>query len=56
VYLVSQSGRKLIDPWKTVIYIDKKGILNIELRTLIMEELKKIPEITQSFLDGETIC
>ncbi|MDD5376645.1 MAG: methionine adenosyltransferase [Candidatus Gracilibacteria bacterium] len=56
VYLVSQSGRMLIDPWKTVVYIDKENITNSELRSLIFEELRKIPDITQDFLAGETIC
>lgn len=56
VYLVSQSGRKLIDPWKTVIYIDKENTTSPELRSLVYEELRKIPNITEDFLAGETIC
>jgi S-adenosylmethionine synthetase len=52
VYLVSQSGRNLIDPRKTVIYTDTKNINKSELLTLIENELQNIPLITEEFLDG----
>ncbi len=55
VFLVSQSGRLLIDPWKTVIGINKK--LTWEERDLInrlvSQKLKDIPKITARILDGE---
>jgi S-adenosylmethionine synthetase len=53
VYLVSQSGRSLIDPWKTVVYTDESYLQNQELITIIENELKNIPQITENFLWGK---
>jgi S-adenosylmethionine synthetase len=55
IFLVSQSGRLLIDPWKTVIGMNKK--LNEEeknnLTDLISRELEKIPNITGEILNKQ---
>lgn len=53
VFLVSQSGRSLIDPWKTVVHIDSKFIWNKDLESLILDELNNIPNITEEFLNGK---
>ncbi|MBU1110525.1 methionine adenosyltransferase [Patescibacteria group bacterium] len=51
VYLVSQSGRELIDPWKTCVVVDQGFIEIDKLRKFIEAEHKKIPSITQGVLD-----
>lgn len=51
-YLVSQSGRSLIDPWKTMVYVDNNFLWNKELEKIIDDELKSIPKITEEFLWG----
>ncbi|MDI3543733.1 MAG: S-adenosylmethionine synthetase [Candidatus Woesearchaeota archaeon] len=53
VFLISQSGRLLIDPWKTVIGVERK-LDEKEKDTLtkfVKEELKKIPEITKKIIN-----
>jgi len=53
VFLISQSGRLLIDPWKTIIGIEKE--LNKKeknnLTKLVKKELKKIPKITNKIIN-----
>ena len=55
VYLISQSGRLLIDPWKTIIGINKH--LNkkekIELIEIVKKELKNIPKLTKKIIKKE---
>jgi len=55
VFLISQSGRLLIDPWKTVMGIEKdlskKEIAKIEY--LVRKELKKIPIITDEIIKSK---
>lgn len=55
VYLISQSGRLLIDPWKTIIGIEKK--LNSKEKTSLIEfikkEFKKIPKITHKIINKQ---
>lgn len=53
VFLVSQSGRLLIDPWKTIIGIDEKTAFDEEaMREIVKESLKEIPKITNELLTG----
>jgi len=53
VYLISQSGRTLIDPWKTVVVLKKNGVDSDKVLKLVQEELKRIPSITDSVIKGE---
>jgi len=52
VFLISQSGRLLIDPWKTVVGIEKE--LNKKernnLKKFIKKELENIPKITSKLI------
>ncbi|MBU2589519.1 MAG: methionine adenosyltransferase [Nanoarchaeota archaeon] len=52
VFLISQSGRLLIDPWKTIVGIEKelnkKEIDN--LKKFIKKELNNIPQITNKLI------
>lgn len=50
VYLVSQSGRYLLDPRKTLIYTDKSSLNNEKIYKIIENELNNIPKITEEFL------
>ncbi|MBT3281365.1 hypothetical protein HN865_03635 [Candidatus Woesearchaeota archaeon] len=53
VYLISQSGRLLIDPWKTVVGFEKN--LTISQKKIIEKEIEKslnsIPKITKNILN-----
>jgi len=50
VYLVSQSWRYLLDPWKTLVYTDKSNLNNKKIYQIIESELNNIPQITEEFL------
>jgi len=52
VSLISQSGRDLLDPWKTFVTIYNSDIDVEKMETFIRKELKNIPEITKSLLKG----
>ena len=49
VFLLSQSGRLLVDPWRTIIGIEKdlKKEERIYLIKFIQKELERIPKITK---------
>lgn len=53
VYLVSQSGRDLVDPWFSIIALPKSCKHKKEINNLISAELSKIPELTQGLLEGK---
>lgn len=52
VYLISQSGRLLNDPWKTTIGIERKLSIKEKesIENQVKEELEKIPQITNKIL------
>jgi S-adenosylmethionine synthetase len=50
VYLASQSGRELIDPWLAVIVLPEHFKFEKEVYDLVLKELIKIPEITKKLL------
>lgn len=54
VYLISQSGRDLLDPWLVAINVPQNFDSEEELKQMIKNEIIKIPEISRSILDGET--
>jgi len=51
VYLVSQSGRYLLDPWKILVFLDKKYVNDSKIQKIIEKELSSIPSITEDFLN-----
>lgn len=53
VYLISQSGRDLLDPWIVAVYTQKGLSAENELRQIIKDEIIHFPEITRSILGGE---
>ncbi|MBU2578847.1 hypothetical protein KKA09_01900 [Patescibacteria group bacterium] len=55
VYLVSQSGRNLLDPWIVAVNVPLGFRLENELKQIIKDEIKQIPEITKSILEGKII-
>lgn len=59
VFIVSQSGRLLLDPWIVNVNIDAPVTEDLRsiISTLLKEEVKNIPQITQDLLDKKlTIC
>jgi S-adenosylmethionine synthetase len=55
VYLVSQSGRTLVDPWKVVVKADIAAVPDVEIAAIeqfIREELQSIPTITTDLING----
>ncbi len=57
VYLISQSGRDLLDPWIVAVNIPLGFRLENELKQVIKDEIKQIPKITKSILKGKiTLC
>lgn len=56
VYLLSQSGRDLLDPWVIVVNIPHKAIgVKKEIKKLINREIKKMPLITKELLQNKTV-
>ncbi|NQS88861.1 methionine adenosyltransferase, partial [Patescibacteria group bacterium] len=55
VFMVSQSGRDLIDPWETGVIIDTshKNINVKELESFIAEALMSIPKLTSGLLENK---
>ncbi len=53
VYLISQSGRDLLDPWIIAVYTQKGLGAENELHQIIKDEIIHFPEITRSILRGE---
>lgn len=53
VFLVSQSGRDLLDPWKIVVNVPKDFSRDKELESLVVKEIKNIPQITNAILNWE---
>ena len=54
VYLVSNSGRALISPWKTVIKVSEdKEIEQTKIESFVTECLSEIPLITKSLVSSE---
>lgn len=53
VYLISQSGRLLVDPWKAMIGIEKEISQKEKesIKKLAKNEFKKIPQITQEVIN-----
>jgi S-adenosylmethionine synthetase len=54
VFLVSQSGRSLIDPWVTVVGVNKKITPEEreEMEKIVKQNLQEIPKITKELLDN----
>lgn len=54
VYLISQSGRDLVDPWKVAVYIDNQDLSKKEeVRKIIEREIPEIPKLTDRILKFE---
>lgn len=53
VHLVSQTGRTLVDPWKTLVTVTDE-IDEETTRPVIRSALNEIPQITNDWLAGET--
>lgn len=52
VHLISQTGRTLVDPWKTLVTVDD-DIDREAAKATIRSELADIPEITEDWLAGD---
>lgn len=50
VYLVSQSGRDLLDPWIVFLRVPPKSVNHELLRTLVEKEIRNIPLLTQAIV------
>jgi len=55
VFLISQSGRLLIDPWKTIIGVEKEltSREKSDLKEFLRRELNNLPEITKRLIKKE---
>lgn len=52
VHLISQTGRKLTDPWRT--FVSVSDDLDTDAATeVISDELERMPELTESWLAGD---
>lgn len=53
IYIVSQSGRNLLDPWITIIAVPEPFNDKKALEKLVKNELKKMPSLTQEILKSK---
>ena len=53
VYMISQSGRRLIDPWICFVNVPKGFRDKQTLSNMIKREMKKIPSLTDDLLAGK---
>ena len=53
VSLVSQSGRDLLDPWKTFVTLFNSDVNKKQVKIFVEEEIKKIPKITRDLLKNK---
>lgn len=53
VFLVSQSGRDLLDPWVALVNVPRGFKDQAKLENLIKQEVKNIPSITNRVLSGK---
>lgn len=53
VYLVSQNGRHLQNPWKTIIALEKTNVNPNQIRRTVNDELAETSARTMSLLKGE---
>lgn len=53
VYLISQSGRDLLDPWIVAVNVPYSFNSENELKQIIEDKMKQISEITKSILEGK---
>lgn len=51
VYIISQSGRDLIDPWKTVVVVEDDYMNYDEILKIVDEEIKNIPKLTNDIIN-----
>jgi len=53
VFIVSKSGQDLLDPWKCAIKLYASGSIKTHIESIIKDECRKLPEITQQIIKGE---
>lgn len=53
VYIISQNGRALKNPWKVIVVLNKNKISSKDVKTIVNDKLQKIPEIKYSLLKGK---
>lgn len=53
VSLISQSGRDLLDPWKTFVTLYNPDVNEEPVRIFVEDELKNIPTITRNLLENK---
>jgi S-adenosylmethionine synthetase len=53
VYMISQSGRTLQAPWKTIVFVENNDVDETVMLSAIKDELSKIPQITDELLQGK---
>lgn len=55
VYIISQSGRDLLNPWKTFITVENNEIKQEDIINIVEEELTNIPKIKDDLLKGKIL-
>ncbi len=53
VYIISQSGKSLINPWKTVIVLEDDRIEQDDITSIVKNELKRMPKTKNLLLKGK---
>lgn len=53
VFIISQSGRKLMDPWKVLINYHANDINENELNKIVEKNMQSIPDLTKRLLSGD---
>lgn len=53
VFIISQSGRELMDPWKVLINYAADSIDEKELNIIVEKNMRSIPDLTKSLIAGD---
>ena len=53
VFLISQSGRDLFDPWIVQVNTNTKAFNDVVIKDIVSELLKTMPDITEGILNGQ---
>lgn len=55
VFVVSQSGRDLFDPWIVILKVPAKSVNHDLLRTMVEKEIRRIPALTKAIVEQRIV-
>lgn len=53
VFVISQSGHLLTDPWRTIVFLEDDKVNYKDIKTIVVDELKNIPKFKELLLKGK---